>query len=90
MKRATVTIPDDIDSALDAYLEQQKVDQPLTSVVQAALREFLAGRGFLPKKSKRPFGLTPAPRGSGRRDTSIAHDSALVEAASSKRKSWKG
>lgn len=90
MKRATVTIPDDIDSALDAYLEQQNVDQPLTSVVQAALREFLAGRGFLPKPSKKPFGLTPAPRGSDQGDTSIHHDAVLLEAAMSKRKSWKG
>jgi hypothetical protein len=90
VKRATVTIPDDIGSALDAYLKQQEIDQPLTSVVQAALREFLAGRGFLPKKSKKPFALTPASRGSGRRDTSIDHDTVLVEAAMSKRKSWKG
>lgn len=90
MKRTTVTIPDDIDSALDAYLEQQEVEQPLTSVVQAALREFLSGRGFLPKKSKKPFRLTPAPRASGRRDTSMEHDVVLAEAAMAKRKQWKG
>ena len=86
MKRATVTIPDDLDSALGAYAEQQEVEQPLAAIVQAALREFLADRGFFPKKPKKPFQLTPAKKPSGHRDTSVRHDAVLAEAAFAERK----
>lgn len=42
MKRATITIGDDLEKALRAYIRQQEVRPALTSVVQAALREYLA------------------------------------------------
>jgi hypothetical protein len=47
MKRATVTIPDDLEKAVDSYVRAQEAPPPLTAVVQAALREYLADRGFL-------------------------------------------
>jgi len=46
MTRATVTIPDDLAKAVDSYVQAQEAPPPLTAVVQAALREYLAERGF--------------------------------------------
>ena len=63
MKRATVTFPAEIEQALDAYLKDQEVPLALTAVVQAALRDYLAGRGYLP--SAHPLKITPAKQGSG-------------------------
>lgn len=71
MKRATVTISSDLDASLEAYISQQEVTPALTAVVQAALREFLARRGYT---AGGKFRITPARKGSGSRDTSIRHD----------------
>lgn len=78
MKRATVTIPDDVAPALQAYLADQRPTPPLTAVVHDALVAFLADRGYLPGRPRR-LKLTPARRGSGTRRTSIEHDAALTE-----------
>lgn len=48
MKRAAVTIPGDIASALEAYLADQRPTPPLTAVVHEALAALLAERGYLP------------------------------------------
>jgi hypothetical protein len=72
MKRATMTFPDDIAEAVDNYRQSQETRPALTAVVQAALREYLRQRGFL--RPYRPLKITPAPRGSGRRDVSEKHD----------------
>lgn len=76
MKRATVTISEDIESNLEAYLRRQDVAPPLTAVVQAALREYLDRRGFgaRPKRLR----ITPAKKGSGIPDTSLRHDRYLA------------
>ena len=74
MKRATVTLPDELDEALEAYRASQEVPLPLTSVVQSALREYLAKRGFLTPSEGRSFRITTAKTGSGARDVSIEHD----------------
>jgi hypothetical protein len=79
MKRATVTLPDELDKALEAYRASQEVSLPLTSVVQSALREYLAKRGFLTSSEKRPFRITPAEKGSGTKDVSIQHDRYFAE-----------
>jgi hypothetical protein len=50
MERATVTIPDDLEKAMDSYVRAQEAPPPLTAVVQAALREYLAERGFFQSK----------------------------------------
>lgn len=76
MKRATVTISDDLEASLDAYLDQQEVSPTSTAVVQAALREYLARRGF--HKSTGKFHVTPARKGSGASDVSIRHDQYLA------------
>jgi hypothetical protein len=78
MKRATVTIPDDLEKAVDSYVRSQEAPRPLTAVVQAALREYLAQWGFL----QNPVGrlrITPASKGSGRQDISESHDRYLAD-----------
>ncbi len=47
MKRASVTIADDVERALAAYGRDQDIPPRLVDVVQAALREYLAGRGYM-------------------------------------------
>jgi metal-responsive CopG/Arc/MetJ family transcriptional regulator len=76
MKRATVTIPDDLAKAVDNYVRAQEARPPLTAVIQAALREYLLERGYL--RSKGSLQITAAKRGSGRRDVSQAHDRYLA------------
>jgi hypothetical protein len=68
MKRATVTIPDDLADAVESYVRDQEAPPPLTAVVQAALRQFLALRGYL--RPAGPLRIRPARRGSGHRDIS--------------------
>ena len=76
MRRATVTIDDELESSLDAYLRQQEVTPALTAVVHSAIKEFLTRRGFAPGQLR--LRITPARKGSGVRDTSLAHDRYLA------------
>ena len=71
MKRATMTFPDDLAAAVDNYLRAQETPPALTTVVQAALREYLRERGFL--GMRRPLKITPKGN-SGRDDVSQNHD----------------
>jgi hypothetical protein len=72
MRRATITIDGELDDALRAYVSGMQAAPPLTALVQAALREFLARRGALaPSHSLQ---VTPAKRGSGKPDVSKRHD----------------
>jgi hypothetical protein len=76
MKRATMTLPDDLAEAVETYQRAQEAPPNLTTVVQAALRQFLGERGFLPVR--RTMKITPAKKGSGRRDVSQEHDRYLA------------
>jgi Arc/MetJ-type ribon-helix-helix transcriptional regulator len=82
MKRATITIPDELEAKLEEYVRRQEVPPALTAVVQTALREFLErrerGSG---EREFRPFRITPAEKGSGLSDVSVNHDKYLAEAA---------
>lgn len=71
MKRATVTLPDDLADAVESYTRAQNVPPALTAVVQTALREYLRERGFL--RTYRPLKLEPL-GDSGRSDISVNHD----------------
>jgi metal-responsive CopG/Arc/MetJ family transcriptional regulator len=77
MKRATVTIPDDLARAVDNYVQAQDAPPALTAVVQAALRHYLEERGFLATPA-RQLVITSSRRGSGRRDVSQSHDHYLA------------
>ena len=72
MKRATVTIPDDLAQAVDSYVRAQEARPSLTAVVQAALRQYLTERGYL--RAAGPLRITPAKRKTSRRDVSQAQD----------------
>jgi hypothetical protein len=61
-----MTFPDDLAEAVENYRQSQEVPPSLTAVVQAALRQYLAERGFL----RRTPETTPAQKGSGRRTES--------------------
>ena len=41
MRRATITIPDDLEAQLNAYLAAQEAPPSLAALVQAALRRYL-------------------------------------------------
>ena len=60
MKRATITLPDDLEQALEQFVEEQEVPVQLTAVVQAAVREYLGERGYLETSS--PLRIHPANR----------------------------
>jgi len=77
MKRATMTFPDDLAEAVDHYQRAQETPPALTTVVQAALREFLRQRGFL--RTYKPLKITPATKGSGVADVSENHDRYFAE-----------
>ncbi len=76
MRRSAITLPDDLANGVQAYVERQDVPPTLTSLVQAALREFLARRGA--GGSRKVLQITPAMKGSGYRDISRRHDEYLA------------
>ncbi len=79
MKRATITIPDDLEAELNRYLAGKDAPPSLTSVMQAALRDYLhaaalKARGYRPpSQAFRPFPLTEKDD-KGEPDVSINHD----------------
>lgn len=77
-----MTLPDDLAEAVESYQEAQEAPPSLTTVVQAALRQYLGERGFLRKG--RALRITPAPKGSGLRDVSQRHDRYLAVTRSQK------
>ncbi len=77
MKRATMTLPDDLAQAVERYMASQEAPPTLTTVVQVALRRYLSERGFL--RTRQTLGITPAQKGSGRSDVSQNHDRYLAE-----------
>jgi hypothetical protein len=77
MRRATITLPDDLDAELKSYLETQDAAPSLTALMEAALRRYLQEKKLEARQyvqARRPLRITPAPEGSGRRDVSVDHD----------------
>jgi hypothetical protein len=72
MRRMTIAIDDDLVGAIEVYSERQGVLPTLTSIVQAALREYLVRHDYVPPP--KPFCITPAKKGSGRHDVSVRHN----------------
>jgi len=72
-----MTFPDDLAEAVDKYLQAQETPPALTTVMQAALREYLRERGYL--RAYRPLKIAPAPKGSGFSDVSVNHDRYFAE-----------
>lgn len=76
MKPDAITLPDDLEQALERFVAAQAVPVQPTAVVQAAIREYLAERGYLPGTAA--LRIRPAPRGSGNDDVSVSHDRYLA------------
>lgn len=68
---------DELEAAVEAYRHDQKAAPPLTAFAEAALRQYLAERGYL--ASGRSLRITPAESGSSIQDTSINHDRRFAE-----------
>jgi metal-responsive CopG/Arc/MetJ family transcriptional regulator len=77
MKRATVTIPDDLAAALENYREAQGTPPSFTAVIQAAVRQYLAERGFV-SGNVHTLEITPAKKGSGRNDIASNHNTDIA------------
>jgi hypothetical protein len=76
MKSEAITLPADLEQALERFVAAQSAPVQPTAVVQAAVRSYLAERGYLPSTSA--LRIRPAPRGSGNDDVSVAHDRYLA------------
>ena len=79
MKRVTFTVPDDLEASLERHLSEQDAPPSFTSLVRAALREYLLnkrleGRGYQPPSE--PFDPQPLEEkdDQGEPDVSINHD----------------
>lgn len=72
MKRATITISDDLDQALEEYGRDQGLPDEVGALVEAALRNLLANHGYL--TPFRPFHITPIEHDGEETDISINHD----------------
>jgi hypothetical protein len=79
MRRATISLPDALDEAVGRFQRDQDATPSLTAVVQAALHEYLARRGYL--LLDRDFWITPAEHGSEHGSLSIDHDEAFADTA---------
>jgi len=47
LKRVSITLTNDLEAAMEAYLRSQETTPSLTAVVQTALRQFLIRRRYL-------------------------------------------
>ena len=83
MKRLTVSVSDELEESLEHYLQDQEVAPSLTALLQAALKDYLAERGYARRASA--FKITPASEGSGLTDISQGHDQYFSAAVRSKR-----
>jgi hypothetical protein len=82
MRRATITLPDDLEAELESYLETQDAAPSLTSLVEAALRRYLEDKRLGARQYRAPAGplrITPARKGSGADDASLDHDRYLAD-----------
>jgi hypothetical protein len=77
VRRATITLTAELDEALDTYIQSLDAAPSVTAIMQAALKEYLAQRGFI--RSRKRFWLTPAEEGSGDPHASQNHDRILAE-----------
>ena len=72
-----MTIPDDLEEAVERYVQSQEAPPSLTTLVQVALRQYLQDRGFF--RGRRTLQITPSKKGSGHRSVSSEHDRYLAD-----------
>ena len=54
MRRATITIPKELEVALESYRRQLEFSPSLAALMQAALREYLQQRGYVVREDGQP------------------------------------
>jgi metal-responsive CopG/Arc/MetJ family transcriptional regulator len=84
MKRATVTIPDELEAELEAYLKEQDAPPSLTVLMQAALRDYLQSKRLAQRQyrpARGPLRITPVEEKDalGEADVSVNHDRYFAE-----------
>ena len=77
MKRATITIPDDLELELEDFLAKQETPPSLTNIMQTALRSYLQQRkwnerGYRPPDT--PLAIPTAKTSSGKNNIAKDHD----------------
>lgn len=82
MRRASVTLSDDLEREVEAFLARQEPQPSLNALIDVALSRYLDQRKldalqFQP--ATRPFRPTPAAVGSGLSDVAERHDDYLAE-----------
>lgn len=84
MKRITVTLPDDLEKDLSTYLASKDAPPNLTTLTQAALRDYLqtkrlSERAYRP--AQKPFGVRVLVEKDidGEPDVSLKHDAYLAD-----------
>lgn len=58
MRRATVTIPEDLEGALESYRRDLELSPSLSAVMQAALKEYLDQRGYVSSEDYTSRGMS--------------------------------
>ncbi len=80
MRRATITIPDDLEHELNKFMTTQDTPPSLTNIMQSALRHYLDQRKWSQRNyraAKQPLVIPAADKGSGKNDISAEHDKYL-------------
>ncbi len=80
MRRATITLPDDLEADLDAYLASRDAPPSLTSLVQAALRRYLEEESPGSGSSDRPYPTGPVSGPSEIAEPSASYDAGAPRA----------
>jgi hypothetical protein len=76
MNKPAIPLSDELVEGLDRLRGEQDTPQDLTTLVEAAVREYLEERGI--STAPRGLRITPAEIGSGLTDVSLDHDRYLA------------
>ncbi|MGB3532643.1 MAG: hypothetical protein WBA13_03895 [Microcoleaceae cyanobacterium] len=77
MMEINTTLPESLAQALEIYTREQVIKPNTNTVIQTALEEFLAQRGYF-TSVKKTLRIKPASLESGFTNTSINHDQVLT------------
>ncbi len=82
MRRATITIPDDLEHELEDFLAKQEAPPSLTNLMQMALRSYLEQRKWNERGYRAPkdrLAIPAALKGSGKSNVAKDHDQYLAK-----------
>ena len=84
MGQRTITLPPDLEAAIEDYFEEAQDNGDLSELVGIALWKYLSARRYEleiinPDRPHRFLKITPAEKGSGLSDVSVNHDKYLAE-----------